>query len=75
MSVTRKQYVHSLIDDINELQPSAAGRYGLDNAYGGYRLVFIKNSSGEVDISERVPLKQMADMLYTVREVLKRGRQ
>lgn len=55
MRITQK-YLEERIGYLREL----TGRnYQLDSAYGGYRLVIVRKDTSEVDISERLPAREL----------------
>lgn len=74
MTRTTTAHLHSIIKDINQLQPHADGRYSLDTNAGGYRLTYDKDVGGSADCTDRVSLGELYRICFGIRKVLERGR-
>lgn len=66
--VTKKD-LENMIGLLNNHYPTPAGmKYGIDDAYGGYRLVLIDSHGGEVDIGNRTTAKDLYNALCIMRK-------
>ena len=64
--ISRKQ-LYSMIDTLNHIKPMTDAKFGLNIAYGGYRLVKRSNASGgESDLTYRVTARELYNIMLGI---------
>ena len=64
--ITRK-HLYSMVDTLNHIKPMEDAKFGLDIAYGGYRLVKRYNvSGGQSDLTYRVTARELYNIMLGI---------
>ena len=64
-----KAHLHSMIDTLNRIKPMEGAQFGLDIAYGGYRLVKRYSATGgERDLTNRGTAREIYDIMRGIEE-------